>query len=298
MRAVQFSRYGGPEVLEVVEAPDPHPGPGQVRVAVRGASVNAIDWKIRAGLLAGGEPLGAPTGLGHDAAGVVDEVGEGVVGVQVGEEVFGLGSPTYAELALLNNYVMKPPGVSWAVAAAAGVAGETSYRVLQLLEVAAGMTLLVDGGSGGVGSVAVQMAAARGARVIATSSERNHGYLASLGAEPIRYGEGLPDRVRAVAPDGIDAVFDVVGKTPVAELIALVPRPSAVASIANFSAADAGVQVTGGGGDKRAALTETAALLADGRLSIEVRTFPLEQAADAHRESESGHVRGKLVLVP
>jgi NADPH:quinone reductase-like Zn-dependent oxidoreductase len=162
MRALQFTAYGGPEVLEWAVAPDPHAGPGQVRIAVRAASVNAIDWKTFAGLLSRGQPMVGTGYLGYDAAGVVDEVGEGVTGVSVGDEVLGRGRNTQAEYAVLDSWAAKPPSVDWAVAAAAGVAGETGERGLRLLDVKAGDTIFVDGGAGGVGAAAVQMALARG----------------------------------------------------------------------------------------------------------------------------------------
>ena len=174
MRALQFKAYGGPEVLEWAEAPDPHPGPGQIRIAVRAASVNPIDWKAFSGALSGGEPMAGTGYLGSDAAGVVDEVGDQVSGVAVGDEVFGRGRNTQAEDALLDSWAAKPPPIDGAVAAAAGVAGETSERGLRLLGVKAGDTLFVDGGAGGVGAVAVQLALARGARVVASASQANH----------------------------------------------------------------------------------------------------------------------------
>lgn len=300
MRALQYTAYGDPEVLEWGEAPDPHPGPGQIRVAVRAASVNPIDWKAFSGLMSGGEPMAGTGYLGYDAAGVVDEVGEGVTGVSVGDDVFGRGRNTQAEYALLDSWAAKPPSIDWAVAAAAGVAGETAERGLRLLEVKAGDTLFVDGGAGGVGAVTVQMALARGARVIASASEANHDYLREIGATPVLYGQGLAERVRAAAGGPVDAVFDVAGKTPVEDLISLVSEPSQVLSVANFAAGRAGARVTGGGADSRPmrALAQVADLLAQNKLVIKVQTFPFDRAAEAYRISQSGHVRGKLVLVP
>jgi NADPH:quinone reductase-like Zn-dependent oxidoreductase len=300
MRALQFSRYGGPEVLDWAAAPEPHAGPGQVRIAVRAASVNPIDWKMVAGALSGDQPMAGTGYLGYDAAGVVDEVGDGVTGVSVGDDVLGRGRNTQAEYAVLDSWAAKPPSVDWAVAAAAGVAGETSERGLRLLGVRAGDTLFVDGGAGGVGAVAVQMAIARGARVIASSSEANHDYLREIGATPVLYGEGVADRVRAAAGGQVDAVFDVVGRTPVEELISLTAEPSQVVSIANFAAGAAGARVTGGDADSQPmpALAQVADLLAQNKLVIKVQTFPFDRAAEAYRISQSGHVRGKLVLVP
>jgi NADPH:quinone reductase-like Zn-dependent oxidoreductase len=300
MRALQFSAYGGPEVLEWAEAPDPHAGPGRIRIAVRAASVNPIDWKALSGMLSGGEPLAGTGYLGYDAAGVVDEVGDGVSGVAVGDEVFGRGRNTQAEYAVLDAWAAKPPSIDWAVAAAAGVAGETSERGLRLLDVNAGDTLFVDGGAGGVGAVTVQMALARGAKVIASASEANHDYLQEIGATPVRYGQGLTERVRAAAGGPVDMVFDVAGKTPVQDLISLAPGPSQVVTIANYTAGQAGARVTGGGADSHPmeALAEVAELLAENKLVIKVQTFPFDRAAEAYRISQSGHVRGKLVLIP
>jgi NADPH:quinone reductase-like Zn-dependent oxidoreductase len=300
MQALQFTAYGGPEVLEWADAPDPHAGPGQIRIAVRAASVNAIDWKTISGAMSRGQPMVGTGYLGNDAAGVVDEVGEGVTGVSVGDGVFGRGRNMQAEYAVLAAWAAKPASIDWAVAAAAGVAGETSERGLRLLAVKAGDTLFVDGGAGGVGAVAVQMALARGARVIASASEANHDYLREIGATPVLYGQGVAERVRAAAGGRVDAVFDVAGKTPVQDLISLAPEPSQVLSIANFAAGQAGARVTGGSADSHPmeALALVADLLAQNKLVIKVQTFPFDRAAEAYRISQGGHVRGKLVLTP
>src|SRR5919206_2444424 len=293
MQALQFAAYGGPEVLTWADAPDPHAGAGTIRIAVRAASVNPIDWKMLSGAISGGQPMVGTGHLGYDAAGVVDEVGEGVTGVSVGDEVFGRGRSTQAEYAVLDSWARKPPSIDWAVAAAAGVAGETSERGLRLLGVQAGDTIFIDGGAGGVGAFAVQMALARGARVIASSSEANQDYLREIGAVPVLYGEGVGDRVRAAAGGRVEAVFDVAGKTPVENLISLVPEPSQVVSIANFAAGQAGARVTGGGADSHPmeALALVADLLAQNRLVIKVQTFPFHRAAEAYRISQAGHVR-------
>ena len=299
MFALQFKSYGGPEVLTVGEAPEVHAGPGQVRVQVRAASVNAIDWKMRAGYLAGGKPLDATGYLGYDAAGVVDEVGEGVTDVAVGDDVFGLGSNTAAEFAVLESYAKKPASVDWAVAAAAGVSAETAIRAFELVSVTRGTSLLIDGGAGGVGAVAVQIAIARGATVIASAGQGNQDYLREIGATPVLYGEGLVERVLAIAPSGVDAVFDVAGKSPLADLVSLVPKPSQVVTIAQFNLGDSGVQLTTGRSEHaRQALAETAGLLEQNKLVIKIQTFPFDRAAEAHAISEHGHLRGKLVLIP
>ena len=175
MRAVQYTEYGDPEALTVAEAPEPHAGPGQIRIAVRAASVNPIDWKLRSG--AYGRPdIETPRIPGADAAGVVDEVGEGVTGVtgvSVGDEVFGLAADAYAQFAVLRAWAAKPADVGWAEAAGAGVAGETAVRALDLLHLDAGQSVFIAGGTGGVGTVAVQVAVARGLSVIASGGAVN-----------------------------------------------------------------------------------------------------------------------------
>jgi len=181
-----------------------------------------------------------------------------------------------------------------------GVAGETAERGLRLLGVEAGRTVFIDGGAGGVGAATIQLAVARGARVVASASQANHDYLRQLGALPVLYGEGVGERVLAAAGGPVDAVFDVAGKTPVEDLVALAPEPSQVVTIANFNAVAAGARVTSGGGDSHPmeALALVADLLAQNKLVITVQTFPFERAAEAYRISKDGHVRGKLVLVP
>jgi NADPH:quinone reductase-like Zn-dependent oxidoreductase len=302
MKAVAFTEYGGPEVLRVADVGEPHAGPGQIRIGVRAAGVNAIDWKARSGMLREVVPASFPVIDGREAAGVVDEIGAEVSGVAIGEEVFGFAvGGAAAEYAVLDDYARKPAGLSWEQAAALPVAVETSVRVFTLLGgVHEGQTLVINGAAGGVGAAAIQLARVRGARVIGTASEPNHEFLRSLGAEPTTYGDGLVERVRALAPDGVDLAFDTAGKGGVPDLITLTGDPARVATIADFGAAALGVKVTGGD-DFRAteALDEAAALVQTGRLRVPVaQTFTFARAADAHRISEDGHVRGKLVLIP
>jgi NADPH:quinone reductase-like Zn-dependent oxidoreductase len=299
MKAVQFARFGGPEVLEVVDLPDPHPAPGQIRVAVRAAAVNPIDWKLRSGMM-GGE---LPQQTAREAAGVVDELGEGVSDVSLGDRVFGFaaGGGGAAELAVLADYAPIPPSLDFAGAAGLPVAVETAVRTLDLLGVGAGTTLLVNGAAGAVGSAAVQLARARGARVIGTASEANHDYLRSLGAEATTYGEGLAERVRAAAPDGVDAALDAAGGGALPALVELAGGPEHVVTVADYAGAEqTGARFSGGMGTQRAvhALREIGPLIESGQFSVAVaKTFPLEQIGEAHRISETGHVRGKLVLL-
>jgi NADPH:quinone reductase-like Zn-dependent oxidoreductase len=300
MWALQFEEYGGPEVIHLGEAPEPHARPGKIRITVKAASINGIDRKISSGLAAGGKPLEGTGYLGFDAAGVVDEIGDGVSGIAVGDDVFGCGSKTQAEFAVLDSWALKPASVDWSVAGAAGVAAEAAERTLRLLGVDSGSTLFIDGGAGGVGAVVTQFAVARGATVIASASQPNHDYLREIGAIPVLYGAGLIDRVRAVPVDRIDAVLDVAGKTPIEDLIAIAPEPAQVLSIANFKADEAGARVTGGSADSQPekALAQAAELLQSGQLVIKVQTFPFSRAAEAYQQNQSGHIRGKVVLIP
>lgn len=300
MKAVQFSEFGGPEVLQLVELPDPRPAAGQVRVKVRAAGINPIDWKVRRGGPMGGE---LPQTTGHEVAGTVDELGEGVTDVALGDRVFGFaaGGGGAAELALLSDYAPIPPSLDFSQAAALPVAIETASRGLDLLGVGDGTTVLIDGGAGGVGSAAVQLAVARGARVIATASERNHDYLRSLGAKPTTYGDGLAQRVHELVPEGVDAAFDVAGGGQLPALVELAGGPEHVITIADYAGAQqTGVTMTGGPGAQRALyiLRDIAPLIETGAFSMPVQqTFPLEQIAEAQRVSEAGHVRGKLVVL-
>jgi NADPH:quinone reductase-like Zn-dependent oxidoreductase len=299
MKAVQFSQFGGPEVLELVDLPDPHPSAGQVRVAVRSVGVNPIDWKVRSGDM-GGE---LPQTTGREVAGVVDQLGEGVTGVEVGDEVFGFaaGGAGAAELALVQDYALIPPSLGFAAASALPVAVETAVRTLDLLGVGADTTVLINGAAGAVGTAAVQIAHERGARVIGTASENNHDYLRWLGVEPTTYGDGLAERVRALSPDGVDAALDAAGGGALPALVDLAGGPDHVVTIVDYAGAqETGATFSGGMGTARAvhALAEIGDLIEAGRFVLPVtQTFGLDQIAEAHRVSETGHVRGKLVLL-
>ncbi|MGH2859703.1 MAG: NADP-dependent oxidoreductase, partial [Solirubrobacteraceae bacterium] len=271
----------------------------EIRVRVRAAGVNPIDWKVRSGAM-GGE---LPKRTGQEVAGVVDQIGAGVSGVAVGDRVFGpaAGGGGAAELALMRTWAPIPESLDFAGAAALPVAVETAARTLDLLGVAAGHTLVINGASGSVGLAAVQLAARRGARVIGTAGAHNQELLRSFGADPTTYGEGLVERVRALAPDGVDRALDAAGGGALPALVELTGAPEYVVTIADFPGAQqTGVQVTGGPGGERAwyALALVSELIEAGEFRLPVaRRFPLEQIADAHRLSESGHPGGKLVLV-
>lgn len=298
MKAVEFSRFGDPDVLELVDLPDPHPGPGQVRIAVRAAGVNASDWKKRQGLM--DEEL--PQTLGHEAAGIVDELGPDVTDVTLGDRVFGVSadSGAQAELAVLDHYAPIPPSLGFADAAALPAAIETAARALDQLGVESGSTLLVSGASGSIGSAAVQLAVARGARVIGTGSPATHDFLRSLGAEAVAYGAGMEERVRALAPDGVDLALDVAGSGILPELIELAGGATHVVTLADFAGAEQyGVRFSrGDAGRALYVIDQIGELIESGRFVLPVgRTFPLGEVAEAHRVGEAGRVRGKLVLL-
>jgi NADPH:quinone reductase-like Zn-dependent oxidoreductase len=298
MKALQYAEYGAPEVLRVVDVEEPHAGPGQIRVAVKAVGINPVDWKGRSGRFKA--PLPAITG--SDVSGVVDEIGDGVTDVSIGDEVFGMAvSGGAAQYAVLRNFAMKPAGMSFEEAAGLPVPVETAVRVLELLDVGSGQTLLVNAAAGGVGSAAVQFARARGLTVIGTASPSNHDYLRSLGATPTTYGIGLPARVKDLAPNGVDAVFDAAGRGALPDLIEITGDAAKVITIADPQAEQYGVRYASGrGSGDRAwhALPEAAELWEQGKFTMPIaQTFPLADGAQAHALSEEGHVRGKLVLL-
>jgi NADPH:quinone reductase-like Zn-dependent oxidoreductase len=301
---VQFSEYGTTDVLEVVDLPAPTAGPGQVRVAVRAAGVNPVDWKIMQGLMRDQIPLTFPAGLGTDVAGVVDQVGDGVTAFGVGDEVLGFSlTPAYAQLSLADpaSLVAKPARVPWEVAGSLAAAGGTAWAVLEELGVTKGETLLIHAAAGGVGTFAVQLAVARGVRVIGTASQGHHDLLRSLGARPVAYGAGLAERVRAIAPGGVDAVLDASGRGEIPLSIELAGGPERVLTLVAFDAAHTGIRihVDGPGAHLVRALDAILGLIEDGRLQVPIpRTYPLTEAAVALDASQTGHVIGKLVLVP
>ncbi|GAA1586455.1 NADP-dependent oxidoreductase [Kribbella karoonensis] len=303
MRAVVFEEYGDPGVLRLQEVPEPHAGPGQVRIKVYAAGVNPYDTKIRRGFTQAFAPAKFPAIPGFEVAGVVDEAGEGAA-FAIGDEVVGWSAGgAYAEYAIAGNVTHKPAGLDWEQAVGVPVAGETAQRVLDLLGVKAGETILIHGAAGAVGSVAVQLAKAAGLTVIGTASAANHDYLRTIGAIPVAYGDGLIERVREAAPQGVDAVFDTAGKGGLQESIELRGGTDRIITIADFGAAELGILTSGGGtaspDEVRAALDTQLQAAAEGKLTIRIAaTFPLQEAAAAQELSESGHARGKIVVLP
>jgi NADPH:quinone reductase-like Zn-dependent oxidoreductase len=312
-RAIRIRQYGDPEVMELVEFDPPTPGPGEVLLEVRAAGVNPIDWKIRAGLRAS-SPLSEPIGLGSDASGVVSAVGAGVTTPAVGDEVIARSvAGAYASHVITTpeKLTPKPAGLDWSQAASFGIPAGTAYQALKSLRVSPGDTLLVHGGSGGVGQAAIQLARHWGATVVATASEPNHARLVELGAIPVAYGPGLVDRVRAAAPNGVDVALDAAGTDEAIEAsLELVADRSRIGTIVVYKKRDEyGIQgwtgaipgyITDEEKQLRAeAIGYAADLAAKGQFDVEIAAvYPLERAADAHALSETGHVRGNIVLIP
>lgn len=306
MRAVVYDRFTKDlDALEVRELPDPKLPPAAVLVEVRAAGVNPVDWKLMAGGLDAIMPTQFPVIPGWDVAGVVVAVGMDTPEFQVGDEVMAyarkdtVSAGTFAERVAVpvSAVARKPASLSWEQAGALPLAGGTALRAIDALGDLAGRTVLIHGGAGGVGSFAVQIAADRGAKVIATASERNHDYVRSLGGEPVVYGDGLVERVREAAGGEVDAVADFVGGMLESTLDVLAEGG------AHVSIADPTVTQHGGrhiwvrpDGTQTARL---AALADEGRLKVEVaETFSLGRVADAFRANQGGHTRGKLVIVP
>jgi NADPH:quinone reductase-like Zn-dependent oxidoreductase len=305
MEAIVYEEFGGAEVLRHESGVAvPVPGPGEVRVKTAAVGVNPVDWKRRYGWLEHFYPTTFPAVPGLEFAGTVDALGEGVTEFAVGDEVFGWSTTgAYAAYAIADIVAPKPAGLSWEHAVSIPVAGETAQRVLDALGVREGETLLLHGAAGAVGAVAVQLAVAAGVTVIGTASERNHAFLRELGAIPVTYGDGLADRVRAVAPQGVDAVFDAAGHDTLPVSLELLG--GATARVVTIAATDAdahGVVFSGlrvADDVARRWLTEHAGLAVEGRLRLDIaEVLPLKEAARAQELSESGHARGKIVLKP
>ncbi|MFF7725729.1 NADP-dependent oxidoreductase [Streptomyces sp. NPDC008001] len=296
MKMVSFAEFGGPDVLHLIDAEEPHAGPGQVRVAVRAAGVNPVDWRIREGQVLKAHPVELPAGVGQDASGVVDEVGEGVEGVEVGDHVFGRGSSTYAEFAVLSVWARMPEGLTFEEAAGYPSVVETALRIIREVGVQPGQTLLVSGASGGVGSAVLQIARDRGITVIGTAGAANQDYLRGLGAVATTYGDGWVERVRQLGR--VDAALDLAGSGVIRELVELTGDPRKVVSIADLTAPQFGVRFSGVTGNVPDALAEAADLISRGKLHIPVeKSYALAEAAAAHVDSQAGHTRGRRVVV-
>ncbi|MGI5471702.1 NADP-dependent oxidoreductase [Streptomyces sp. CA-132043] len=304
MKAITTDSYGDPDVLALTDQPDPKLAPDSVLIRVKAAGVNPVDWKILAGYLDPIMHVHFPLIPGWDVAGVVEAVGMDATEYRVGDEVMGyvrkdeVQHGTFAELvaAPVRTLARKPAALDWRQAAGVPLAGLTAYQALKRLGVGSGETVLVHAAAGGVGAFAVQIAVAWGARVIGTAGEHNHEFLRSLGAEPVTYGEGLAERVRALAPEGVDAAADFVGGDAVDVSQQVLKDPKRVASVVDN-------EVVGKGGHlvwvrpDSADLTALADLADAGKLTVNIDTaLPLAQAAEAFRRSQSGRARGKIVL--
>ncbi|MGW7008115.1 NADP-dependent oxidoreductase [Streptomyces sp. NPDC054933] len=307
MKAIVMRAYGGPENLELAEVPESKVGPDAVLVRVKAAGVNPVDWKIGRGYLDSMLYVYFPLTPGWDLAGVVERVGPGVTEFAPGDEVYAYARMdyvqhgTYAEQAAVpvRALARKPASLDWRQSAGVPLTGLTAYRSLRAVgNPGAGQTVLVHAAAGGVGSFAVQLAVAAGARVIGTASERNHDFLRSLGAEPVVYGDGLAERVRALAPDGVDAALDYVGGGAVAVSQEVVAGGdgSRIASIVDADVTKAGGHFVWARPDS-ADLAALADLADQGKLAVHIdREFPLAETAEAWRASAEGRTRGKIVL--
>jgi NADPH:quinone reductase len=312
--AVIAAGYGGPEVLSVIEEPVLDPGPGEARIEVRAVGVNPVDVKSYSGIY-GADPGRLPIRVGAEAAGVVTAVGPETVGpagpVGAGDEVIAFRAPgAYAaELVVPAQAVIPKPGtLDWPQAAGLMLTGVTAWHLLTATDAGPGDTVLVHGGSGGVGLMAVQLAVIRGAKVVATASPARHELLRNFGAIPVAYGPGLADRVAIAVPGGVDVALDLVGTDEAWDVsMGLVPDKARIATIVAFRRGlQAGIKVLGGapGADpgteiRERARLELARLAQDGKLRVLVsQTFPLAGAAAAHHAILDGHTTGKIALVP
>jgi len=305
MRAAVIQSYGEPDVVQTAEIDDPLVGPDSVLVEVAASGVNPVDWKVVSGALQGAFPTHLPMVPGWDVAGTVTAVGPAITDVAVGDRIAAYARKdsiehgTYAQLVAVPRRALAhvPDGVELTTAGALPLAGLTAEQLLDAAQVGEGETVLVHAASGGVGSFAVQLAVLRGARVIGTASEANHEYVRGLGAEPVSYGDGLIDHVRAVAPDGVDAVIDLVGGDALGATPQLLRSGGRVASVIEADT----VKELGGTyvfvHPDAAMLTRLLQLVADGSLKVEIaQTFPLERAGDALAAVKDGHTRGKVVI--
>jgi NADPH:quinone reductase-like Zn-dependent oxidoreductase len=305
MRAVRFDKYGGLEVLQVVEVDRPTMGPGKVLVRVKAAGINPGEASIRKGLFADRWPSTFPSGQGSDLAGVVEQVGPGVTNVAVGDEVIGFSNDrsSQAEFVLVEsgNLVPRPANVSWEQAGALFVAGTTAYAAVRSVALSAGDTVVVSGAAGGVGSIAVQLARNAGAKVIGLAGDANQKWLIDHGTIPVTYGDGVEDRIRAASGGKVDAFVDTFGGGYVELALKLGVAKNRIDTIIDFAAAAKYAVKTEGNYAAANAdvLAQLAGLVAAGRLEIPIaQVFPLAQVREAYRELEQRHTRGKIVLEP
>ncbi len=305
-RAVRFDHYGDIDVLNVIEVERPVPGPGEVLVRVKAAGINPGEASIRKGLLAEQFPATFPSGEGSDLAGVVEELGPGVEGIEIDEPVLGWTDQraSHAELVVvpIDQLTRKPEGVSWEAAGALFVAGTTAYATVRAVGAGSGDTVVVSGAAGGVGSLAVQLAVIAGAAVIGLAGETNHQWLLEHGAIPVAYGDGVADRIREVSEGKVDAFIDTFGSGYVALAVdELGVAPDRVDTIIDWEAGPKyGVKMEGTAAAASVdVLAELAKLIDEGRLEVPIaRVYALDDVRDAFRELEQRHTRGKIVLRP
>ncbi len=305
VRAVQFVHYGGRDVLVVADVDMPTPAPGEVVVQVRAAGINPGEASIRSGALAERFPATFPSGEGTDLAGVVHTVGDGVAGFAVGDEVLGWSwrRSSQAEYVAVpvTQLIPKPPELSWEVAGSLFVVGTTAYATVRAVGAGPGDTVAVSAAAGGVGSITVQLLRINGATVLGIASAANHDWLAGLGVVPIAYGTGLEERLRAAAPQGVDAFIDLFGPEYVQLAIDLGVAPDRIDTVISRELAlEVGARVEGSAEAATAeVLSEVAGLVASGQITVPIAaTYPLERVRDAFAELEERHTRGKIVLIP
>ncbi len=304
-RAVRFDRYGGIEVLQIVEVGRSTAGPGQVLVRVKAAGINPGEAAIRKGLLAERWPTTFPCGQGSDLAGTVAELGDGVEGFAIGDEVLGFTNnrASHADFVVVeaSQLTTRPRHVSWEVAGSLFVAGTTAYAAVRAVSLSRGDTVAVSGAAGGVGSIAVQLALRAGARVLGLASTAHHQWLTDHGVIPITYGDGVADRLRNASGGRLDAFIDTFGADYVERALELGVQPERIDTISNFEAAARyGVKTEGNAqGGRAGVLAELAGLIDQGDLDIPIaRVYPLTDVREAYRELEHRHTLGKIVLVP
>jgi len=304
-KAVRFDQYGGIDVLQIVDVERPAPGPGQVLVNVKAAGMNPGEASIRKGLFAERWPAIFPSGQGSDLAGIVAAVGEGVQGVVVGDEVIGFTNmrASQAEFAVVeaSDLTHRPRNVSWEAAGSLFVAGTTAYAAIRAVSLKQGVTVVVSGAVGGVGSIVVQLAVKAGAKVIGLASPAHHQWLSDHGVIPVAYGEGVEERLRAVASNHFDAFIDTFGADYVELALKLGIQPERINTIINFEAVTTyGVKAEGNAqAASSAVLADLAQLIDRGELEIPIAcVYPLTAVREAYRELEQRHTHGKIVLVP